>query len=57
MNRNFYVVSFPGPLNLTQVEQVRDQIRNALGEPNAKVVILGDGAELNLLQVPGAGED
>lgn len=57
MGRNLYVVSFPGFLSQGQVDLIRDQIRKAVDEPDAKVIVMGDGARLDILHVREAGED
>lgn len=57
MDRNLYVVSFPGSLSQSQVDLIRDQIRKAVKEPDAKVIVIGDGARLDIIHVREAGED
>lgn len=57
MDRNLYVVSFPGSLSQGQVDLIRDQIRKAVEKPDAKVIVMGDGARLDILHVREAGED
>ena len=57
MDRNLYVVSFPGFLSQGQVDLIRDQIRKAVDKPDAKVIVMGDGAKLDILHVRDVSED
>lgn len=50
MSEQIFVLTVPGPINSESVAKLRQAVRDALSDQEAKVVVLGDGVKLSVLK-------